>query len=813
MADNDVKIKVSMDGDKVVIGGLTGIGTAAGEADSKTSKFGSGLKGVGTALVGFAGAAAAAGGALVGAVTNSYASAEQSVGGIETLFKGSADRMKTYAADAYKTAGLSANEYMEQATSMSASLIQSVGGDTAKAAELANTALISMSDNANKMGTDLTSIQNAFGGFAKGNFTMLDNLKLGYGGTQEEMARLLADAEKLPSAMGQKFDMSNYGDVVTAIQLIQEEMGIAGTTALEANSTISGSVAGLKGAFDNLLVSMGSANNESLAFLDVQEQAANVVSQLEIVIGNITPVIESIGSSMGTLGPQLGTMMGTLVEAVAAAIPAILDAGVALVGGLLTGISTALPTLITALVPGVIGLVNTLSGLLPLLVAAGAEAVVALVTGLATAAPQIIPALTEAVLGMVQELINAAPALIEAGLQLMDGLFQGIMQALPIIIESLPYLIEGIVTFITTSIPMILEAGVQLFMGLVQALPEVITQIVAVLPGMITSIIEAIVSLIPMIVQAGVQLLTALVQNLPIIIQTIVTAIPQIISSVLTAVLGAIPQIIQGGIQLFIALIGALPQIITTIVAAIPQIITGVIGAVVGAIPQIISAGVQLLIALVQNMPAILSGIVQAIPQIITGIVDAIVKAVPELADAGLQLIKGLWNGISDAAGWLMDKIGGFVDDVVGNIKDFFGIASPSRRLKFEVGVQLPAGVGAGVEQNEEAALRPIRDLNAKMMDEAAAFNGTIAFTHDATLTQTMVPMAATPQMPANVSIEATLDPSLVGAAVAEAFSSNEQGREQAAVTLDRSSISTLAGAIVDAMRVQSRQGGVTGGF
>ncbi|QZD99147.1 tape measure protein [Microbacterium phage Hasitha] len=809
MADNDVKIKVSMDGDKVVIDGLTGIGDAASNADSKTSKFTTGLKGVGTALVGFAGAAVAAGGALAAGVTTSYASAEQSVGGIETLFKGSADRMKTYAQDAYKTAGLSANEYMEQATSMSASLIQSVGGDTAKAAELANTALVAMSDNANKMGTDLGSIQNAFGGFAKQNFSMLDNLKLGYGGTQAEMQRLLSDAEKLPAAMGQKFDMSNYGDVVTAIQLIQEEMGIAGTTALEANSTISGSVAGLKGAFDNLLVAMGSANNESLAFLNVQEQAANVVSQLETVIGNVTPVIESIGASMGTLGPQLGSMMSTVVEAIASAIPAVLEAGVALIQGLIQGITTALPTLITALIPGVIGLVESLSGMLPLLVAAGAQAVVALVTGLASAAPQIITSLTEALTGMVQEVINAAPALLEGGIALIMGLAQGILESMPIIIESLPYLIEGIVAFIQTGVPMLLDAGIQLFMGLVQALPQVIEQLVAVLPGMITSIIGALVGMIPLIVQAGVQLLTALVQNLPTIITTIVAAIPQIISSVLTAVLGAIPQIIQGGIQLFIALIGALPQIITTIVAAIPQIITGVITAVIGAIPQIIQAGIQLLVALVQNMPAILGGIVKAIPQIITGIVSAIVGAVPQLAQAGLQLIQGLWNGISNAADWLMGKIGGFVDDVVGNIKSFFGIASPSKRLKFEVGVQLPAGIGKGVEQNEDAAIKPIRDLNAKVMEEAMSLKTNVAFTHDANLTQTLVPMQATPQMPSNISVEATLDPTLVGSAISDAFAANDRSQDQTAVSLDSRSINTLATAIVDAIRVQSRQGGV----
>jgi phage-related protein len=737
MTDNDVKIKVSMDGDKVVISGLEGIGQASEEADSKTSKLAGGLKGVGSAFLGFAGATVAAGGALAGAVVNSYASAEQSVGGIETLFKGSADRMKSYAAEAYATAGLSANEYMEQATSMSASLIQSVGGDTAKAAELANTALVAMSDNANKMGTDLTSIQNAFGGFAKGNFTMLDNLKLGYGGTQEEMARLLADAEKLPAAMGQKFDMSNYGDVVTAIQLIQEEMGIAGTTAQEASSTISGSFGMLKGSFDNLLVAMGSANNESLAFLDVGQQAANVVSSLETVIGNVTPVIESLGSSMGTLGPQLGGMMQTIVEAVVAAIPAVLDAGVALIGGLLQGISSALPTLITALVPGVIGLVQSVAAIIPQLVDAGMKAVIALGQGLVQALPSLIPLVAFMVTGIVDGIVTNLPALIEVGLQLIMALVTGIINSIPVLISYLPELVYQIMNTILTGIPLIIETGIQLLTALITALPEIITMIIEVLPQIITSIIDTLLSAIPLIIQAGITLL--------------------------------------------IALIGALPQIISTIVAALPQIITGIVNALTRSIPQIIMAGVQLLVALVSNMPAILGGIIGAIPQIISGIFNAIVNGVPQMAQAGLNLIRGLWNGISDAAGWLMGKISGFVDNVMGGIKDFFGIKSPSRRMKMEVGVQLPAGIGMGVEDNEDAAIKPLQDMNSRIQREALKLNTHVAFTHDVAR-PTLVPMQVTPQMPSNLRFQATQQPEAAPVNVTATISERDMDRLAARV-------------------------------
>lgn len=804
MADNDVKIKVSLDGADSVQKGLSGVGTSASDADSKTSKLSGGLKGAGAALVGFSVAAAAAGGALVAGVVSQYAAYEQNIGGIETMFKGSAGKMEAYAADAYKTAGLSANEYMAQATSFSAALLQGLGGDTDKAADIANRAMTDMSDNANKFGTNIGMIQNAYQGFAKNNYTMLDNLKLGYGGTASEMARLVNDAGLMEDgfvATAANINDVSYDKIIASIGAIQDEMGVTGTTAKEASETISGSIGMLQGAFANLMTGLGSAD------ADVATLAGNMITSLELVIQNITPVIEAIGTNIATLGPQLGDMASTLVGALAAAIPAVLDAGVALVGGLIMGITSALPTLIAALIPGVIGLVQSLVTLAPQLLWAGVQAVIALAQGISSALPTLIPLLVSGIVNLVHYVIQAAPLLLEAGLQLITALAQGLLDSLPVIIAALPTLIEGIVAFIVSGVPMLLDAAIQLFTGILDALPTVITQIVAVLPTMITSVIGALLGAIPLIIQAGITLLTSLVTALPQIITSIVAALPLIITSILTAVLGAVPMLIQAGIDLFIALIGALPQIIIAIVGAIPQIITGVINALVGAIPQIIMAGVQLLVALISNMPAILGGIIGAIPQIITGIVGAIVGAVPELAKAGLSLIQGLWKGISNAAGWLMGKIGGFVDNVMGGIKDFFGIKSPSLRMNLEVGTQLPAGIGLGVEKNEDAALKPIQDLNAKMMDEALSLNTTMAFTHDANLTQTMVPAQYSPQAMGPVSVEATLDPYLIGSAITDAFAATDRSQEQASVSLSRESINSLASAIVDSIRVQSRQG------
>ena len=217
---------------------------------------------------------------------------EQLIGGVETLFKGSADTVQSYAMEAYKTAGMSANEYMTQVTSFSASLIQSVGGDTAKAAKDADMAIRDMSDNANKMGSDMESITNAYQGFAKQNYTMLDNLKLGYGGTKSEMERLLADAEKIS---GVHYDISSYDDVVNAIHVMQTEMGIAGTTAEEAAHTISGSIDSMKASWDNWLTGLGSSD------MDMTQLTDELVESIETALSNVLPAIERIGSSAATL--------------------------------------------------------------------------------------------------------------------------------------------------------------------------------------------------------------------------------------------------------------------------------------------------------------------------------------------------------------------------------------------------------------------------------------------------------------------------------------------------------------------------------
>ena len=631
----------------------------AKESGSIFSTLGNGLKVVGAGMVAVAGVAGAAAVGLSKKVIGAYAEYEQLVGGVDTLFKEASSKVQGFADNAYKTAGMSANEYMETVTGFSASLIQSLGGDTQKAADVGNQAVTDMSDNANKMGTDITNIQNAYQGFAKQNYTMLDNLKLGYGGTKEEMQRLLVDAEKIS---GVKYDISSFADVTEAIHVMQTHMGITGTTAAEAADTISGSIDSTKAALTNLWAGLGNPK------ADVQKLVNDVTNSLGHVVKNITPVLNNIVTALPTL-------INGVVSAIGGMLPNLLQAVTSLFTQVLQTILTLLPSLIPVFVNALMTIVQAIISNLPLLISAAVQLVTTLVQGIATALPTLIPAAVQAVVTIVQGLIDNLPLLLDAGLQLLTGLVNGLITGIPVLIAALPQIITSLVTFFVTSIPIIINAGIQLLTALVTALPQIIAAIVAVLP--------------------------------------------QIINGIITALIAALPQLINAGIQLFLALITALPQIISAIAGAMPQIINGITGALIGNIDQIINAGVTLLVALVQNLPQIMTAVAAAIPQIISALVGALGNGVSEMASAGLKLITGVkdsftnidWasvgsniisgvaGGITGAAGQLLDAAGNAAGDALDWMKKKLGIHSPSRVFRDEVGKFIPAGIAVGIEQ------------------------------------------------------------------------------------------------------------------
>lgn len=383
------------------------------------------------AKVGGAAIAAAATGitALTKASVEQYAEYEQLVGGVETLFKASAGVVQQYAANAYRTAGLSANEYMATVTSFSASLLQSLGGDTKAAADLADQAITDMSDNANKMGTDMGMIQNAYNGFTKQNFTMLDNLKLGYGGTKEEMQRLLDDATKLS---GIEYDISSYADIVQAIHVVQTELGITGTTAKEASATISGSIGMLKSAWANLVTGLGDENaNFDKLVGDVVDSASTAAENL---IPRVQQVLAGIATLVERLAPIIAEKFPALVQEV---LPPLLSA----TSYLLEAVVNALPTLVSVVIealPGIMEmLITTLANMAPQLVDLALQLIVALADGLTAATPRLIEKAPEIIGAIVMALLKNLPRIIEAGVRLMVALATGIVNGLGHIVDAI----------------------------------------------------------------------------------------------------------------------------------------------------------------------------------------------------------------------------------------------------------------------------------------------------------------------------------------------------------------------------------------
>lgn len=413
---------------------------------------------------------------------------------MDTLFKEASNTVQQYAANAFRTAGMSANEYMDTVTSFSASLIQSLGGDTTGAAEVANQAITDMSDNANKMGTDISMIQNAYQGFAKQNYTMLDNLKLGYGGTQEEMQRLLDDAEKLS---GVHYELGNFSDMAEAIHIVQTEMGITGTTAAEASSTIQGSVSAAKAAWTNLMTGLGDEN------ADLDNLIGNLVTSAETAAGNIIPRVTQILSGMGAAIEQLAPIL-------AAEIP-----------GLVTSV-------------------------LPSLVSAGAQLLVGVVTGLISALPQLVAAVPEIVASVVEAFQENGPAILAAGTALLAMFTTGVGNGIPAFIEKLPEVVDGFLNFITEHLPDVLDKGVELLSNLVNGIISAIPEMVAALPQIITSFTKFIANNFPKIISAGMDILLNLVNGILKAIPDLVASLPQIINAIvdgISALMGSIVDI------------------------------------------------------------------------------------------------------------------------------------------------------------------------------------------------------------------------------------------------------------------------------
>lgn len=504
-------------GIKSVIGSVKNMNESMKDATNSASKMSSVMKGIGSSAIkvgkGLAVAGAAAATAVTALVSKSvgaFADYEQLTGGVETLFGAGGRSVEEYAQSvgksvsdiqgkydslmsaqnvvlenankAYMTAGMSANEYMDTVTGFSASLISSLGGDTNKAADYANSALVDMSDNANKMGTDMESIKNAYQGFAKQNYTMLDNLKLGYGGTQEEMKRLLSDAEKLT---GQRYNISSFADITQAIHAIQTQMDITGTTAKEASTTISGSWGSLKAAFQNVLVGLTTGE-------DMFDQSLDALINTAVTFGqNIIPAIKGALSGVGYLieglAPVIGETIPPLINDLA---PTLANSAVSLISSLVNGLTQNATQFSECLSNIIIVAVAGISTVVPQLLDAASKIVSNLMQGLTNSMPQIVNGAVTLIEGLVNGLVNNIPLLIMGAVQLVASLANGLIANLPRIIDAGVNLITGIVSASYSMMPQIIQNGMQLVVNLAVGLVRAIPQLIAALPRITGAIVK-----------------------------------------------------------------------------------------------------------------------------------------------------------------------------------------------------------------------------------------------------------------------------------------------------------------------------------
>ena len=629
---------------------------------------------------------------------------EQNVGGVETLFGDAADAVIASADRAYQTAGMSANDYMSTVTSFSASLLQSLGGNTEEAAKVADMAIIDMADNANKMGTSMDMIQNAYQGFAKQNYTMLDNLKLGYGGTKTEMERLLADAEKLT---GVKYDINNLNDVYQAIHAVQEEMGITGTTAKEAASTLEGSMASAKAAWDNFMNGSGDADQLADAFATA---AGNIVKNLAEIIPRFAETLPALG----------GAIIAQIPGLVAAIVPAVLSAGQSVLKQLqdavldfdFAGTADKVVQMITGFIEG-----DGLGSLLDTLV----TIFTGIVNGISSMLPSLLPALIELISYVVTSLLDQLPAILDCALELILGLAQGILAALPVLIEALPEVISSIVEFLISAVPQIIDAGIELLMALVDALPVIIDALVDALPQIIRATVTALIAAAPQIAKAGIKLLGALIEAIPVIVVELAEAVPDIVAAIID-VLAELPgligevfaeivtDLVEWGQQMLSNASMAMSNMLSQVNSIIQELPGKIWTHLVNAVNKVIAWGQQMVSnasTAASNMLSKVSGIIQELPgKIWTHLVNTVNKVVAW----GQQMV----SNASTAASNMLSKVSSTLQQLPGKVWDYL---SQAAQKVVTWGTQLAQKGAAAASQLFNSIVNGLSSLPSKMAE------------------------------------------------------------------------------------------------
>ena len=661
-------------------------------------------------------AAVTAAGAAIGALTKSaiegYADYEQLVGGVETLFGAGGQSLEDYAAsvgktvdgvraeyemlsaaqeevlanadNAFRTAGMSANDYMETVTSFSAALIQSLGGDTLAAAQKADMAITDMADNINKMGSDAESVENAYKGFAKQNFTMLDNLKLGYGGTKEEMQRLLADAEKIS---GVKYDISSYADIVDAIHVVQTEMGITGTTAREAASTIQGSMSMASAAWDNFITGMADPESDFDALL------GNLIDSIVIVGDNLIPrITATVPRLVEGVSELISELAGYIPDIVQELLPAFMEGAEELVSAV-TDILPQLLSIVGELVPQ---LVDSVMTLLPQLADAGAQIAIGIYSGLEDNLPMIAEKgiqLLEAFADSLSDgsavweafdslfftavgiITDNLPRFADAATKIITAMITGLTGTIPKLTAKMPEIISGISNALLSGLPQIADCTLLLLGSIVEAVPDVVTALADVLPILIETAAEVLISGAPMLIASAETLLMGIVEALPAVVEALSTALPTLINTASQLLISGLPLIIRAAMELLMGIVTALPAVLDALVKALPQIVESIVVFFVSEQDAVVEAGIELLGGLLQALPFIILELAGALPEVILAIVEGLIDGTSQVQDAAdriWQSIKDVFSGVGDFFKGVWQEAVDNTTDIIGSVVGFF---------------------------------------------------------------------------------------------------------------------------------------------
>lgn len=687
-----------------ITGTFSNVGSAVMEKMSALgSSIGSALQtaaSAGLKAVTAAGAAAGAGIAVAGKqALDAYATWEQAVGGVDTLFKGASGTVQKYAAEAYKTAGVGANDYMNQVTSFAASLVSSLGGDTAKAADMGNQAIIDMSDNANKMGTDIQTIQQTYQSLARGNYAMLDNLKLGYGGTKSEMERLISDANKLPGVLkdGNDLSIDSFSDVVEAISRVQKEMGISGTTADEAAKTIEGSVGAMKAAWQNWLAGLGNENADMGALS--QQLADSIGTALKNIVPRLSAIAKGVVSAIPALFDSLVSLLpAPFQEAVAKVldvISRIRDGFLGLKDLIIAGNFTAAfrnafnveedsPVIdflfkirdtakqVADAIPGLFkGIGQKISSVFQAIgptVSTVFNGIVALVTNIKTTFEQAfannggdlggLGHIAQTVMGLASPLGVVITMFQQFGSQIQ----QVVQQAGPSLytmLDNLAAMLGGALAGILPSIQSAIQSLLPVIGQVITTVGNIVSAILPTLSSMIrqlTPVITQVASVIGQIMSIVAPLVAQLVSSVLPVIQNIITAVMNLVNAAMPAITG-LAQIVMSTIQMMLPVIQAVLTVVTAVISGVVSAIGTVITIITNVVTVIVSV-IGSVISVISGLYASVSSVFTAINTFIAGVISTIVS-----------VVSSAFNG-------LVNTIGGAVNTAGSVISGFFGTVS-----------------------------------------------------------------------------------------------------------------------------------------